>query len=56
MAVATRHAMDYVLTWNCRHIANAAIKRRLAALVTEEGYELPVICTPIDLLGEYNSL
>ncbi|MBX3176254.1 MAG: type II toxin-antitoxin system VapC family toxin [Candidatus Hydrogenedentes bacterium] len=51
VAVAMRHAVEYVLTWNCKHIANAAIQRRLARLATEEGYELPTICTPIELLG-----
>lgn len=51
VAVATRHNVEYVLTWNCRHIANATIKRRLAALLWREGYEIPAICTPYELFG-----
>jgi hypothetical protein len=52
IAVATRHGMDYLLTWNCRHIANAVILRHLAELVSRQGYELPIICTPYELFGE----
>lgn len=51
IAVATRHEIDYLLTWNCRHIANAAIQRRLAEIAAKEGYELSYICTPSDLFG-----
>jgi len=56
VAVATRHAIDFLLTWNCRHIANATIMRRLSELVSGEGYELPTICTPYGLLGRYYPL
>ena len=56
VAVATRHRITYLATWNCRHIANAAILRRLAALPSEDGYELPIICTPYELFGEYTPL
>lgn len=56
VAIATRHGMEYLATWNCRHIANAIILRRLAELVLEYGYELPIICTPYELFGEYTSL
>jgi hypothetical protein len=51
IAVATVHRMDYLLTWNCRHINNATIKRQLGRLAMAAGYELPVICTPEELLG-----
>ena len=56
IAVATRHGMDYLLTWNCRHIANAVIIRHLAVVASRQGYELPVICTPYELFGEYTPL
>lgn len=52
IAVATVHGMDYLLTWNCRHIANAEIRYRLADSMLERGYYLPVICTPEELAGE----
>lgn len=52
IAVATVHGMDYLLTWNCKHIANAATRNRIEAICREEGYEPPVICTPEELLGD----
>ena len=52
IALATVHRMDILLTWNCRHIANAAIEGRLRRLVQARGYDLPAICTPDELLGE----
>lgn len=52
IAVATVHGIDYLLTWNCRHIANAEMQMAVAALSRESGYEPPVICTPEELLGD----
>jgi hypothetical protein len=51
IAAATVHAMDYLLTWNCKHIANAQIQRKLAEISLNFGYELPILCTPYELLG-----
>jgi hypothetical protein len=51
IAVATVHGMDYLLTWNCKHIANAQIQRKLAEISIDFGYELPILCTPYELLG-----
>ncbi len=52
IAVATAYGCEYLLTWNCRHIANAEITRAAARLVRSQGFELPSICTPEELLGE----
>lgn len=52
IAAATIHGMDYLLTWNCKHIANAQIQRKLADISFDFGYELPILCTPYELLGE----
>jgi hypothetical protein len=52
MGVASIHGIDILLTWNCRHIANAAIMKELRAVVSSCGYELPILCTPEELLGE----
>jgi predicted nucleic acid-binding protein len=49
VALATVHLIDYLLTWNCKHLNNAAIKRRLADWMTPRGLLLPVICTPDEL-------
>jgi hypothetical protein len=51
IAVATVHGMDYLLTWNCKHIANAQIQGKLAEISIDFGYELPILCTPYELLG-----
>jgi hypothetical protein len=50
IALATVHAMDILLSWNCRHIANAAIQAKLRILADASGFTLPVICTPEELL------
>ena len=50
IAVATFHEMSFLLSWNCKHIANAEIVKRLRKTVDNEGLELPVICTPEELL------
>jgi predicted nucleic acid-binding protein len=51
IAVATVHGMDYLLTWNCKHIANAEMQTAVAKICRESGYEPPTICTPEELLG-----
>ncbi|NJK53220.1 MAG: type II toxin-antitoxin system VapC family toxin [Leptolyngbyaceae cyanobacterium SU_3_3] len=52
IAAATVHGMDYLLTWNCKHIANAQIQRKLAEISLDLGYQLPILCTPYELLGD----
>jgi hypothetical protein len=52
IALATVHACDNLLTWNCRHIANAELQRILRRVIEEQGYEMPVLCTPEELMGE----
>ena len=50
IALASAYEMDILLSWNCRHIANAAIQARLRKLVEAAGFTLPVICTPEELM------
>jgi hypothetical protein len=52
IAIAGVHGMDFLVTWNCAHIANAAMVRALASICREHACECPVICTPEELLGE----
>jgi len=52
IAVATVHGMDYLLTWNCTHIANAAMRSKIETICRDAGYEPPVICTPLELMEE----
>ncbi len=54
IAIATIYEMDYLLTWNCRHIANPELQRSIAFFLEETGLFLPFICTPEELLGNEN--
>ncbi len=52
IALAVVHRIDFLLTWNCTHIANAFMERKLHAILAEEGFsDPPVICTPQELLS-----
>jgi len=50
IAFASVHGMDFLLTWNCRHIHNAMISRRLSGVCAALGFTLPVLCTPRELM------
>ena len=52
IGVATANGADYLLTWNCRHIANAEMRAKIGAVCRDAGYEPPVICTPEELMGD----
>lgn len=52
VATASVHAMDYLLTWNCRHIDNATTKPVVRSICAVAGYACPEICTPLELLSE----
>lgn len=50
IAAAAVNAIDYLLTWNCRHIANAAVRGKIERACWAEGLNAPVICTPEELM------
>ncbi|MEL6721838.1 MAG: type II toxin-antitoxin system VapC family toxin [Pseudomonadota bacterium] len=50
IAVAATHGLDFLLTWNCKHIANAVMRPEIERICREMGFEPPVICTPNELL------
>lgn len=52
IAVATVNGMDFLLTWNCTHIANARAREIINYCCRTAGYEPPVICTPPELGGD----
>ena len=52
IAVAAVHGVEYLLTWNCRHLANAQISRRIQVVCNSQGFRVPLICTPEELLEE----
>jgi hypothetical protein len=49
IGIAAAHQIDYLLTWNCRHIANATMRGTIDAICRSEGLDPPVICTPEEL-------
>jgi PIN domain len=52
IAVASVHGMDYLVSWNCTHIANATMRGRIEAICRGVGFAPPVICTPLELVKE----
>jgi predicted nucleic acid-binding protein len=51
IATAARHKMDYLLTWNCKHIANPSFRRKMEEVIEDAGFVPPVICTPQELVN-----
>lgn len=52
IAIASYHAVDFLLTWNFKHLANAHLIPKVRAIVENSGYQFPQICTPEELTGE----
>jgi hypothetical protein len=52
LAAAVQAGADYLLTWNCRHLANAHVLRRLRKEAERRGWSLPEVCTPLELMGD----
>jgi len=52
LAAATLSGADYLRTWNCRHLANAHVLRRLQKEAERRGWQLPGVCTPLELMGD----
>ncbi|MCI0488319.1 MAG: type II toxin-antitoxin system VapC family toxin [Blastocatellia bacterium] len=50
LAVAVWHGMDYLLTWNCKHIASARVRKILAEVNETMGIRTSVVCTPEELM------
>ncbi|MEM8961406.1 MAG: type II toxin-antitoxin system VapC family toxin [Acidobacteriota bacterium] len=50
LAIATVNRIDYLLTWNCKHLANAVLQKRLRHFMKRNRHELPQICTPRALM------
>lgn len=54
LAVSAINGIDFLLTWNCRHIANPALYRLFERVFHAAGLQSPVICTPDVLLGDFD--
>ena len=51
ISLAACHGIDYLLTWNSTHLANAEIRPNVERACRDNGYEPPVLCTPDELMG-----
>lgn len=54
IAICAVNGMDYLLTWNCKHLANAALRKRIENIIQEAGYAAPLICMPEELMEDEN--
>jgi len=52
IAIAVTHDMEYLLTWNCTHIANAVMRQKIEVTCSDMSYDPPIICTPDELTQE----
>jgi hypothetical protein len=50
VAVAAVNGIDYLLTWNCTHLANAVMRPKIEEVCRKQGFEPPIICTPQELM------
>ena len=50
IAVAAMNGIPYLLTWNCRHLANATMRPVIETVCAGKGIKAPIICTPEELL------
>ncbi len=51
IAAASQNRMDFLLTWNCKHIANPSFRRKIEEVLADHGLASPVICTPQELIN-----
>ena len=52
IAIVAHHRIQYLLTWNCRHIANAKILPGIQRVLADLSIPVPVICTPEEMVGD----
>lgn len=55
VAIAATHGVEFLMTWNCTHIANAVVRGKIEAVCRQAGFRPPVICTPLELRLEEDS-
>jgi predicted nucleic acid-binding protein len=51
IAISAVNGINYLLTWNFKHIANASLRGRIEQVCRDFGFDPPVICTPEELMG-----
>ena len=53
LALAIVHRMDYLLTWNCTHLANAVLQKELVEYCNYHDLHIPIVCTPETLIPRH---
>jgi hypothetical protein len=53
VAIAATNSIPLLLTWNCKHLANRIIHRKIVQACEAEGFRCPEICTPEELMRTY---
>ncbi len=56
ICTAAFHSVEILLTWNCRHIANASILPRVYRVLDELGQFVPLVCTIEEMIGDDDSI
>lgn len=56
IAITAVHNIDFLLTLNCKHIANAFIYRRVEEVCRSFDFQPPIVCTPQEILGKENKI
>ena len=51
IATEAQNEIDYLLTWNCKHIANPSFRRRIEEFLEDQGLASPAICKPQELIN-----
>ncbi|RJP28580.1 MAG: DNA-binding protein [Candidatus Omnitrophota bacterium] len=52
IATAAFYQINFLITWNCKHIANAFMRNKIVTVCARNGFKAPIICTPLELIGE----
>jgi predicted nucleic acid-binding protein len=52
IATAVTSGINFLLTWNCKHIANATMRSKIERICRATGYEPSIICTPEELMED----
>ena len=52
IAIASVYEIDYIVTWNFKHINNPFTKKKINKIINNSGYSNPIMCSPEELIGE----
>lgn len=50
VGIAAANGMNYLVSWNCHHLANATLRPMIERVCRDRGFDPPLICTPLELI------